>query len=226
MEAISINVLDLRNTSSGTILSLAKAYQKVFSTDSSWNEFYKCPKCDSSFPESYKETECSYCKKEGYSVPLVEYWPISVILGDFYKEMAKKDAICVIAVNEKKEIIGFCWGYFVKVGENLEKHLEAPGLVKSIRNEGVNDEYVAYQDEIAVVPEYQGKGIAKKLFIERHRHFCNVAPKGTVLFRTLFKPVKSITYKWMVGKLGYKVINKISNENRVRIIASKSIAQI
>jgi len=222
---IKINLLDLKSASASTILSLSRAYTKVFSTDPSWNEHWKCPRCCSAFARSHTATECHHCANEGYSVPLVEYWPSTIVLTDFYKEMSKKQAVCITATeaNNNNEIVGFCWGYFVKINKELEEHLEAPNLIKSLKENGVNDNYVAYQDEIAVVPEYQGKGIAKMLFTERHQHFYKNAPHGFAIFRTLATP-PSVTYKWMIEKLGYKVIHQIQSQNRTRVIAGKLIA--
>ncbi len=216
--------LDLSKAKASQILSLADAYAKVFSTDSAWNEFYKCPRCSSSFPESYLATECSHCTQEGYSVPLVPYWPTTIILSDFYKEMSKEGAVCIVASDKSENIVGFCWGYLLKVDHHLEEHLGAPGLIESMKNFGITDEYVAYQDEIAVIPTFQKQGIAKKLFQERHRHFHEKIPNGTAIFRTLASPPSS-TYGWMIEKLGYQVIHNLESENRLRVIAGKKIIE-
>lgn len=220
---ITIKKLDLKNASSTEIKSLGNAYKNVFSNDPSWNEYWKCPMCDSAFSKNHSILECHYCKEEGYSVPLVEYWTETTILSDFYKEMKKDRSVCVVAVNEKKDVIGFCWGYFEKVDSNLEKYLDAEGLLKSLATQNIFDEYVAYQDEIAVVPEYQGRGIAKRLFLERHQHFYKENPNAISIFRTLSQP-PSVTYKWMIEKLGYSVIHEIESQNRLRVIAGKRLA--
>ncbi len=220
---VTIQKLDLKHAPASQILSISNAYKTVFSTDPAWNEFWKCPKCDNGFPESFLEKECFYCIKQGYSVPLVEYWSNTNILGDFYKEMAKDRAICIIALEDNINVVGFCWGYFVQVNPELEKHLEAPGLIESLREYGINGMNVAYQDEIAVIPEFQKQGIAKKLFIERHRHFYNEMPDAISIFRTLATP-PSVTYKWMIEKLDYKIIHKIESQNRLRVIAAKKVS--
>ncbi len=223
---IKVSQLDPKTASANTILSLGKAFIKVFSTDPAWEEFWKCPRCNASFPESDTSPECFHCAQNGYNVPITEYWTMTKVLEDFYTEMSKENAICIIATNEEEEIVGFCWGYFLNVNPSLEEHLGAEGLIGSLEKSGLSDTVVAYQDEIAVIPEYQKQGIAKKLFMERHRHFHSIAPEGTVFFRTLSKPTKSVTYTWMIDKIGYQVIHEIENEHRTRVIARHSVSEV
>lgn len=222
---ITIKKVDLKSISWSDVLSIAEAYIKVFSTDKNWSEFWKCPKCGHHFPESFPEKDCSACKIDGYSVPLVEYWTKTEVLQDFYREMGKEGAVCFIAENPENDIVGFCWGYFVEINEILEKHLGANGLADSFRKININNSRFAYQDEIAVLPEYQGSGIAKKLYTARHQHFKSVDPDGVVFFRTLSQP-PSITYKWMVEKLGYGIVHTIEDSGRTKVIAAIQVSQV
>ena len=81
---------------------------------------------------------------------------MSTVLSDFYREMQKPDAICVIAECEER-VIGFAWGYRVTADQDLTNALDAPGLHDAISGD------FFYLDECAVAPEFQGSGIGKQL---------------------------------------------------------------
>lgn len=139
-----------------TVREIADVYRKSFGGPP-WNEGYLCPVCGRSYPLSTNENTCTACAEPSRSILLVERWPISRVISDFYHEMKKPDPICVIARSDTR-IIGFAWGYSVISGSDLDTHLDAPGLHESLCGR------YFYLDECAVDPDYQGQGVGKMLF--------------------------------------------------------------
>lgn len=91
--------------------------------------------------------------------PWFEEWEASQVTKDFYLEIAKDGAICLVAISNEGEVIGFSWGYRIKLNSEHSSKLEAPNLEKTL-----GEEEFFYLDEVAVVPSQQFKGIGKKLF--------------------------------------------------------------
>ncbi len=147
MEFIKINPFKQPET----VKAIALVYQQAFG-DEPWNEGYLCPVCKKVFPRTTSIEICSSC-----NVLVIEYWPISKIIQDFYHEMMKPGSVCVI-VQSYEKVIGFAWGYRVSVSLDLDKHLNAPNLHHQLL-----DGDFFYLDECALVPAYQGKGIGKLL---------------------------------------------------------------
>jgi ribosomal protein S18 acetylase RimI-like enzyme len=108
-------------------------------------------------------------------VLLVEYWPTSKVISDFYREMKKPEALCLVAKNDDGKVVGFIWGYKIVVGDHIDDYLEAPGLSRLVSGE------FFYLDDAAVLPEYQRKGIGKNLIA----HMLQMRPRKNILARTL-----------------------------------------
>lgn len=155
------------------VTAIASVYQQAFGGEP-WNEGWRCPVCDAAFARVAALTVCSACVLQGSRVRLVEYWPMSTVLSDFYREMQKPDATCVIAECEER-VIGFAWGYRVTADHDLVDSLDAPGL-----HEAISGDYF-YLDECAVAPEFQGSGIGKQLVESIFRE----QPLARVLLRTM-----------------------------------------
>lgn len=153
--------------------AIAAVYQQSFGGEP-WNEGYLCPLCESVFalPSSFKT--CPNCAKRSISVLLVEYWPISKVVSDFYREMRKPNPICIVAQSDE-QIIGFAWGYQISANQDLDNHLEAPSLHKSLHGD------FFYLDECALMPSHQGKGVGKLLVKEIFRQ----QQQGRALLRTM-----------------------------------------
>jgi GNAT superfamily N-acetyltransferase len=145
---------------------IASVYQKTFGGDP-WNEGWKCTECGTVLPLSYPEGNCPSCAQDGKSLPLAEYWPAEQIISDLCREMAKPNSIC-LTVQTGGEIVGFAWGYEICIDQSTDAYLDAPGLHML-----TNGTYF-YLDEVAILPEYQGKGIGKELvqriFLEQSRN--------------------------------------------------------
>lgn len=137
------------------VQAVAIAYQQSFGGEP-WNEGYLCPVCEKVFSRTLNIKMCSICARQSETVLVVEYWPISKIISDFYREMKKPYPICVVT-QSNEEVIGFAWGYRVSVNPALDEHLDAPNLHPALCGD------FFYLDECAVVPFYQGKGIGKLL---------------------------------------------------------------
>lgn len=178
------------------INDIARAYQQTFA-GYPWFEGYKCPVCGKGFPLSHTEKTCAMCSTTEKQVLLVDYWPSSTIVSDFNKEMAKPGAICVVA-NVNEEIIGFTWGYNVLGSPDLDSRLDAPSLHQ--RHSG---KYF-YLDEVAVVPDYQGKGVGRKLIA---KIICMQLHEQILLRTKEDGPMFNL-----VLKIGGEVIQRISRE--------------
>lgn len=158
----------------GTVQGIVAVYRQAFGGEP-WNEGYVCPVCGDAFPLARADVFCPSCRARGESVLLVEYWPISKIMSDFYYEMKKPEALCLVAKNDDGKVVGFIWGYTIVVGEPIDDYLEAPGLSRLIGGE------FFYLDDAAVLPEYQRKGIGKNLIA----HMLRMQPGKSILARTL-----------------------------------------
>ncbi|MBL7058251.1 GNAT family N-acetyltransferase [Patescibacteria group bacterium] len=88
--------------------------------------------------------------------------------------MMKPDPVCVIAQSDEG-VVGFAWGYQVSASPELDEHLDAPNLHRSLNGD------FFYLDECALVPAYQGKGIGKLLV---SHIFCE-QQQGQILLRTM-----------------------------------------
>lgn len=187
------------------IMGIAKAYQQTFA-GYPWFEGYKCPECGEGFPLTHTEKTCTKCSSPGKPVLLIDYWLTDTIISDFNREMTKHGAICIVAKLDEK-IIGFTWGYNVQSNLELDSHLDAPDLHQRHRGE------YFYLDEVAVVPDYQKKGIGKKLvtrIIGRQAH-------EQILLRTKEEgPMFNL-----VIKMGGQVIQRISRDRVIMKIMTQ-----
>ena len=156
-----------------TVHGIVEAYQRTFGGEP-WNEGYVCPICGDIFPLTKAGGDCPSCAARGKSVPLDEYWPTDKVASDFHCEMEKPEATCLVA-KDNGMVVGFIWGYRIVVGEQLDDHLESPGLSRLITGP------FFYLDDAAVIPEYQFRGIGKKLVAQ----MLGIQPEKNVLGRTL-----------------------------------------
>lgn len=69
--------------------------------------------------------------------------------------------------------------------------------------------YVLYQADLGVLPEYQGQGLAKRLFWTRYR----ANPQPYFVTRARQFPEPSVTYLWYTEKLGYEVVARYPEED-------------
>ncbi|MCR4260829.1 MAG: GNAT family N-acetyltransferase [Candidatus Colwellbacteria bacterium] len=184
---------------SEVIEGIVNIYQQAFGGDP-WNEGYVCPVCEGVFALKDGIEKCPTCAEKSRSVLLVEYWPKSKVISDYYREMMKMGSLCIIA-GEGDVPFGFAWGYKVTTSPELDQALDAPGLHTIIEGN------FFYLDECAVIPSHQGKGIGKLLM---HRV---VLARPRVLLRTMDG---SKMYR-LVLHMGGKMVQHIS---RGRVIMS------
>jgi len=135
--------------------AIASVYQQSFGGEP-WNEGYLCPVCAKTFALTFNGKTCPMCAERSRTVLLVEHWPKSKIVSDFYREMQKRDPVCFAALADGK-VVGFTWGYSVNVDPDLDTHLDAPNLHQLIEGD------FFYLDECAVTPSHQRKGWGKWL---------------------------------------------------------------
>jgi GNAT superfamily N-acetyltransferase len=156
-----------------SVHGIVASYQRTFGGEP-WNEGYTCPVCGSTYPLSQTSALCPACTTRGNSTLLVEYWPASKVTSDFYHEMMKPKSLCLVAKDGEK-IVGFIWGYRIAVDEHIDDYLESPGLSRLISGE------FFYLDDAAVIPEYQFRGIGKRLVA----CMLQTQPRKNILGRTL-----------------------------------------
>lgn len=172
-----------------SVSAIVQAYQKTFG-QAPWNEGYKCPVCEETVSLIKKTDYCPSCLKQGKSVIMVEYWPKNKVITDFYQEMSKPESLCLIA-KFGDDVVGFAWGYEVFINHTIDEYLEAPGL-----HELVSGDFF-YLDEVAVLPEFQGKGIGRNLIKQLFEN----QPHKKIILRTLEKSQMSNLINSMEGKI-------------------------
>lgn len=153
--------------------AVALAYQQAFG-QAPWNEGYQCPICQKTIALGGEKIYCPSCLEKGDKVFLAEYWPIDKILSDFYREMSKPNSLCLVAMLGG-EVIGFTWGYQISIDKAIDDYLEAPGLHQLVAGN------FFYLDEVAVLPQYQGRGIGRNLINQLFEN----QPFQKIILRTL-----------------------------------------
>lgn len=180
-----------------TVAEIVSVYQAAFGGDP-WNEGYLCPVCDSVLPLNAEANYCPTCAVEGKRIALVEYWPRHKVTKDFYAEMSRRDARCVVA-KQDSNVVGFAWGYRITVSKELDTYLGAPGLCERIEGE------FFYLDECAVAPALQGNGVGTQLV----RAVCGAE-------RVLLRTKQGSCMHTIVCSMRGEIVQHISNN---RIIA-------
>ncbi len=197
MEIIKIDPFDQPSV----VEAIASVYQQSFGGEP-WNEGYLCPICGGVFASTPILKICPRCIEESRNVLVTEYWPMNKIISDFYREMRKPNAICVVAPSDSDTtIVGFAWGYRVSANVDLDDHLEAPGLHQSLHGD------FFYLDECALTPSHQGRGVGKLLV----NQIFHEQQHGRVLLRTMDSSRMCNLIKNMGGKI-------IQNISRSRVI--------
>ncbi len=196
---------------------LIKCYREVFSEEP-WNEWKQCKICKTKWGLNEKpllqKINFRHCGQ-----PIVDFWPEEVVQKDLLHEITP-NASCWLALNNKT-VIGFCWGYPISP-KNLEKKLKLQGLTEYIYNNFGNTGRIAYHDDLGVLKQYRGMGIAKEMFIRSLQDFSNQRLQIGV-GRTKTNP-PAVTYLWFV-KIGYKVIAEY-NDADGRVILARSLTNL
>jgi ribosomal protein S18 acetylase RimI-like enzyme len=193
------------DASTDTTDSIIKCYQEVFATEP-WNEWLRCPVCQKNWGKkdlpTLERLQFQHCNQK-----LVEYWHKETVRLDLFNEI-QDNCSCWIAQVEDN-VVGFCWGYSITVGNLIDK-LKIDIVLP-------RDVIVGYQDEIGVISEWRGRGIAKELFRLRNNDFlAQNLTQGVV--RTKKKPNPSITYHWYT-RLGYRIVAQYpDSDGRVILI--------
>ncbi|MBI5152847.1 MAG: GNAT family N-acetyltransferase [Parcubacteria group bacterium] len=182
------------------VQAIAMVYQQSFGSEP-WNEGYICPVCEKVFARTFSHKVCPACAERSEVVLVVEYWPIGKIISDFYREMKKTNPICIVAQSDEKTI-GFAWGYQVFANPDLDEHLDAPDLHKSLHGD------FFYLDECAIAPAFQKKGIGKLLV----GHIFREQQQGQILLRTKDNSQMCNLIKNMGGNSSAYLTRKSYNE--------------
>lgn len=185
-----------------TVSSIVAVYRQVFA-DAPWHEAYMCPLCKSSYGKNYLKKVCDACLQDGHHILLVEHWPTYKVIRDFYKEMVKPHAVCVVARSEEG-LVGFAWGYRMELDAEASSHLDAPQI-----HESLHGSYF-YIDEVALLLPYRGKGIGKNLV----QAIIRGQEQGRVLLRTLHQsPMENL-----VHGVGGTIVQHISDDRVIMVM--------
>ena len=179
------------------VKAIAKVYQLSFGGEP-WNEGYMCPICSKGFPRTLDKKVCDVCVENSREILLIDYWSMNKIITDFYREMSKPDAKCVVVQNVDL-VVGFAWGYRITMNPEIDKHLDAPNVHTRLNH----DDYF-YLDECALLPSNQAKGIGKLLV---SYIFQQQTQKQVVLRTKNNSRMCSI-----IKQMGGRVIQHISND--------------
>jgi GNAT superfamily N-acetyltransferase len=197
---MGINFVKFNPSHNAELLAqLVECFRNVFAGPP-WNEFLKCPNCNGYWGTKHLGVLAS----EGYrhcNLELVDFWPRTTVLQDIYHEVTGESS-CWLAMYGDK-VIGFAWGYPMQINALSEK-LKLTLNTSSFALDATST--VIYQDEVGVVPEFRGQGIAKELVKRRNQDLCNRDTKIGVV-RTRKDPEPSITYIWY-ERLGYQIIGE------------------
>ncbi len=181
---------------------LINCYRQVFA-DPPWNEWKKCSNPDCPDPNGFwgkKDTKLlSSWNFRHCGMPLDDYWPRDQVRQDLEHELT--DITSCWLCFDGEQVVGFCWGYPITLGE-LEEKLKTEIAISS---QGDKRQLVAYQDEMGLIDRYRGSGLAKTMFLRRLDDFLSLGLKTTIV-RTRELPNPSVTFSWFVGKLGYEVV--------------------
>jgi ribosomal protein S18 acetylase RimI-like enzyme len=184
---------------------LVSCYQAVFAT-SPWNEWRICRLCNQQWGREEQSAlaalDFAHCGQ-----PVEDYWPAAQVEADLRRELALPGAACYLAIDDRGSakdgpIVGFCHGYALDVA-GLDQHLGLAGVSQAVWAAFPGIDQVGYQDELGILQEYRGQGIARRLYELRSLSFAS-ASLTTVLVRTMTNP-PTVTYQWYT-RLGYQVV--------------------
>lgn len=205
---------------------IAECYRFVYGTDSAWAEGRFCKICSEREPGRFRKwsllnapSRCPDCGTE-----TVEFWTVSKILDDMYGELMRPDATCIVARDVTDKVVGASWGFSADA-EEMEEHINhgcdksvrAPDVARLLREQFPSEKRFAYQDEIFVRPEYQGKKIGLGLFAKRHESFKASGLRVCVMRTKMNPPAKS--FLWFARGWGYRILSRFPDaEQRVILV--------
>lgn len=154
-----------------------------------WNEATKCPTGASYYGrETQAGSPCPDCQ-----APLVEFYPKEETIQYILGELGKNNPIGLLAyVNN--ELAGFSWGYQTTPSGVATKWKtpQMQGLVQELlANYGVEDT-LFYGSETGVDPQFQGKGIGKKLVRARFEEILRSGEKYALVRTNVNSPMYGI----------------------------------
>ncbi|MDB5194630.1 MAG: hypothetical protein JWN50_644 [Parcubacteria group bacterium] len=190
-------------------------YQRVFEVYP-WNEWKKCRACGTHWGISERKIIDGlggvHC-----GLPIEEYHPAGKIIESIKKSVSD-DASCWIAVQFGGKVVGFTWGRPITAAQ-LAARLEITKITEKMRAEFGGRTHIAFQHELGVLPEHQGRKIGKKLAALRLADF-KARGLETAMFTTQRTP-PSVTYLWF-SKDGYRVVFE-SGGSTDRVLLARDI---
>lgn len=198
------------------LLSLVECYRDVFA-DPPWNEDMICPACQRSYGRYLERYTCLRC--EDCDVPLKEFWPVQTVIRDLEHELTPS-ASCWLAMAESR-VIGFSWRYPITVN-GLEAKLELSGIANAL-HQMTNQPAVSYLDEIGVIAEYRGRGIARQLY-DLHVNELTLAGNTSLMVARTKKIPPTVVYHWFT-RIGYRVVARYSEKDGRVILAMSVLGQ-
>ncbi len=191
------------------IPSLIGCYQEVFAGHP-WHELFRCsnPKCKAHW--GYVHAADLVQKQFRHHGQLVqEHWP-SQVVADEIKARSTPGSSFWLALTGKR-VVGFCWGYLTPP-EALETELGILFAGELRSTFGHNDnESIAFQNELGMLPEYRGQKKAKEMVRLRLKDFLARGLRMGVV-RTREKPEPSVTFSWFTS-IGYRIVARYPEKN-------------
>ena len=196
---------------------LFDCYPPIYA-EAPWFEWKKCSVSKRQWGTVHQEelalTDFMHCGE-----PLVEFWPRATVESDLKEAMDASGASFWLALQGNR-LVGFCYGY-AKTPEKLEEQMERPGLALAVKEKfGASVRYVAYQADIALIPEFRGRHLASQMFELRRKDFLAQGMQIGVVRVKMDPP--SVTYLWYTTKLGYEVISEYHDAGK-RVLLARSL---
>jgi GNAT superfamily N-acetyltransferase len=201
----------------GDLAELITCYQHVFATPP-WSEWRRCAndKCDKHWGIQQR-AELSALNYRHCGRVMLEFWPRDQVLKDLRRELSIQGASCWVAFDQGR-MVGFTHGYPVALTA-LDQHLGLAGVADAVVGAFGPIGRVAYQDELGVVKDYRGQGIAHELVRRRLADFRAQGLKVGVV-RTMSHP-PSVTYLWNL-KQGYLEVGSYGDDGG-RVVMARSL---
>lgn len=158
--------------------------------------------------ENCRKTAKLYCEIWKEPPWNEDFWKPEAVIKDLQEQMAKQNAIFLIATNETTEVIGFTWGY----GINLAELSQMSGVPTSIWKKEIREKRLFYIDEFGVKGIYRGRGIGQRLVKELLKQI-SFSGINCITLRT---NVLAIAAKIIYSKIGFKesAIHDAKHQNR------------
>jgi len=158
--------------------------------------------------ENCRKTAKLYCEIWKEPPWNEDFWKPKKVIRDLQEQMAKQNAIFLIATNETTEIIGFTWGYEINIAELSQ----ISGVSVNVWKKEIRKKGLFYIDEFGVKGIYRGMGIGQRLVKELLKQI-SCFDINCIILRT---DALAIPARTVYSKVGFKesVIHDAEHQDR------------